>query len=82
MIDLPLQETTSALVVPASALVLDAWGGAWVYRCEGERFVRTRVDPLRRAADDMLLTQGPEVGSCVVSVGAVELFGTEFPPGH
>lgn len=82
LIELPFQEATPALILPASAIVLDAWGGAWVYRCEGERFTRSRVDPIRRAGDDMVIAHGPPVGSCVVSVGAVELFGAEFPPGH
>lgn len=82
LVELPFQDTTTGLVLPASAVVLDAWGGAWVYRCEGEHFTRARVDPARRAGDDMVLAHGPPVGSCVVSVGAVELFGAEFPPGH
>lgn len=82
LVELPLEDTTSALIVPASSVVIDAWGGAWVYRCEGGRYVRARVDPARRAADDMVLAHGPAVGSCIVSVGAVELFGAEFPPGH
>jgi RND family efflux transporter MFP subunit len=82
LVELPFQDTTTALVLPASAVVLDAWGGAWVYRCDGEHFTRARVDPARRAGDDMVLAHGPPVGSCVVSVGAVELFGAEFPPGH
>ena len=71
-----------SLMVPAGAVLLDAWGGAWVYRCDGERFWRARIDPLRRVADDMVIARGPPVGSCVVAVGAVELFGVEFPPGH
>jgi len=82
LVELPFQDMITALVLPASAVVLDAWGGAWVYRCEGERFTRARVDPVRRAGDYMVLAHGPPVGACVVSVGAVELFGAEFPPGH
>lgn len=82
LVELPLRDTSPTLVVPAAAVVLDAWGGAWVYRCEGERFTRARVDPVRRVAGDMVLAAGPPVGTCVVSVGAVELFGAEFPPGH
>ena len=82
LVELPLQDPTAALVVPVSAVVLDAWGGAWVYRCEGESFARVRVDPVRRVAGDMVLAHGPSAGACVVSVGAVELFGAEFPPGH
>lgn len=82
LVRLPLQDTNAALTVPASALVFDAWGGAWVYRCDEGRFFRARVDPLRRASGDMVLAHGPPAGSCIVSVGAAELFGVEFPPGH
>ena len=82
LVELPFLEPSNSLVLPASAVVLDAWGGAWVYLCDGERFTRTRVDPSRRAGEDMVLAHGPSVGACVVSVGAVELFGAEFPPGH
>ncbi|MCA9618007.1 MAG: efflux RND transporter periplasmic adaptor subunit [Myxococcales bacterium] len=82
LVELPLLGQTKALVVPASAVVFDAWGGAWVYRCEDERFTRARVDPARRVADSMVLAQGPPVGACVVGTGAVEIFGSEFPPGH
>lgn len=82
LVEVPLLEVASALVVPASAMVLDAWGGAWVYRCDDRGFTRVRVDPSRRAGEALVLARGPAVGSCIVSVGAVELFGTEFPPGH
>ena len=91
LVNLPLQDTAQALTVPATSVVLDAWGGAWVYRCEGthlsaretsQHFTRARVDPLRRVGEDFVLARGPEVGACIVSVGAVELFGAEFAPGH
>lgn len=82
LIELPMRDQAAALLVPSSSVVLDAWGGAWVYRCEEQHFVRTRVDPVRRIADNMALAHGPPAGTCIVSVGAVELFGTEFPPGH
>jgi membrane fusion protein, heavy metal efflux system len=82
LVELPLLDTSHALTIPAAAMVLDAWGGAWVYRCEGERFTRARVDPLRRVDASMVLASGPPAGACIVSVGAAELFGAEFPPGH
>jgi RND family efflux transporter MFP subunit len=82
LVELPLQETIGVLTVPASAVVFDAWGGAWVYRCEGQRFSRARVDPVRSVDSDVVLAHGPPAGTCVVSVGAVELFGAEFAPGH
>ncbi len=82
LVELPLGPASEVASVPASALVFDAWGGAWVYRCEGGRYSRARVDPARRVAERVVLARGPPVGSCVVSVGAAELFGAEFPPGH
>jgi RND family efflux transporter MFP subunit len=82
LVDLPLRAAASELTVPSSAVVLDAWGGAWVYRCDGPRYTRARVDATRRVGDEVVLARGPGAGSCVVSVGAAELFGTEFPPGH
>lgn len=82
LVELAMREAEDATVVPASAVVFDAWGGAWVYRCEQGGYERTRVDPMRRSGDEMVLARGPAVGACVVSVGAVELFGAEFPPGH
>jgi hypothetical protein len=82
LVELPLRDKRAVLNVPSSALVFDAWGGAWVYGCEEGRYVRARVDPVRRAGERTVLASGPPVGSCVVSVGAAELFGAEFPPGH
>ena len=82
LVELPLHDAGAALSIPSSAIVLDAWGGAWVYRCEDGRYLRARVDPARRAGERTVLAHGPPAGSCVVSVGAAELFGAEFPPGH
>jgi membrane fusion protein, heavy metal efflux system len=82
LVELPLRDAVAALTVPASALVMDAWGGAWVYRCDGERYTRARVDPMRRSGASLVIASGPPVGSCIVAVGAAELFGAEFPPGH
>ena len=79
---LTLTEAEDVRTVPTAAVVLDAWGGAWVYRCDADRFTRARVDPLRRVGDRTVLAHGPPVGACVVGVGAGEVFGTEFPPGH
>jgi hypothetical protein len=37
------------------------------------------VDP---AGDYAILTEGPEPGTSVVTVGVAELFGAEFSVGH
>lgn len=82
LVEIPFETESAVMTVPASSLVLDAWGGAWVYVCDGDRFSRVRVDPVRRVGAEMVIAHGPPPGACVVSVGAVELFGAEFPPGH
>ncbi|RKH30146.1 HlyD family efflux transporter periplasmic adaptor subunit [Corallococcus sp. AB030] len=71
------------LSVPASAVVYDALGGAWVYVREAEHvYARGRVDVVRQEGTDLLLGRGPREGTPVVTVGAAELFGTEFGAGH
>lgn len=83
LVELPSNQPREALTLPIASLLRDAEGGAWVYVCEGElAFRRSRVDPLRRVGDRFEFTRGPELGACVASTGASDLFGTEFEPGH
>lgn len=83
LVELPLRDTETLRTVPAASVVVDAQGASWVYRCEGEHaFARTRIDPVRQVGDRIAFARGPEVGACVASVGAAEIFGSEFEPGH
>lgn len=80
---LPLETEQTATAIPFSAVFFDPSGTAWIYVCEGERaYRRARVDVLRRDGDEAVLARGPALGTCVVSVGAAELYGSEFEPGH
>lgn len=82
-VSLSLGEPTEVLSVPASAVVYDALGGAWLYVRQQEHvYVRSRVDVLRQEGTELLLARGPAVGTPVVVAGAAELFGTEFGAGH
>ncbi len=80
---LPLQGGgAKQLVVPWSAIVRDAQGGAWVYqRNPGNQFVRRAVMVRSLAGEWAVLDRGPPAGTVVVSVGVAELFGTEFGTG-
>lgn len=79
LVDVETAATTEALAVPLASVVRDAEGGAWVYvRQAAGRYRRTRVEPLRRERQLMLLARGPSEGSAVVAVGAVELWGHEL----
>lgn len=70
------------LVVPWSAVVRDAQGGAWVYqRTSPTTFARQGVIIRSLVGDWVVLDRGPAPGTVVVTVGAAELFGTEFGTG-
>ncbi len=70
-------------VVPASAVLYDAQGDTWVYtNPEPLVFVRERVTVDYIEGDQAVLTDGPPAGTPVVTVGAAELYGTEFGVGH
>ena len=80
---LALAETEAASAIPFSSVFYDPTGTAWIYVVEGERaYRRARVDVLRRDGEQAVLARGPGLGTGVVSVGAAELYGAEFEPGH
>ena len=71
------------LEAPYSALLYEASGSEWVYtNPEPGVFKREAVKVERITGDKMYLSKGPQVGTKVVTVGAAELFGTEFEIGH
>lgn len=76
-------QTNLAKTVPASAILYDVHGGAWVYESEGNSTYRRRkVEILDTNGQRVLLARGLANGIKVVSQGAAELFGTEFGAGH
>ncbi|MEZ4585474.1 MAG: hypothetical protein R2909_03620 [Gemmatimonadales bacterium] len=73
----------STPTVPLSAIVYDAQGGTWVY--ERIDSLQLRAAPGGRGPDRRRARRPrarPALGTLVVSVGAAELFGTEFGAGH
>ncbi|RJP19924.1 MAG: efflux RND transporter periplasmic adaptor subunit [Deltaproteobacteria bacterium] len=66
-------------VVPYGAVYYDAKGVAWVYvNSRPLAFERQRVEVERVAGDLAVLSDGPSVGTPVVTVGAAMLYGTEI----
>ena len=79
---LALRGEESTLVVPRAALLHDAYGGTWLYEARDARvYVRRRVSVVDIVDTVAILDQGPAPGTRVVTVGAAELFGTEFGAG-
>ena len=69
--------------MPYSALLYEASGGEWVYtNPEPLVYKRASVKVDRIDGNRMYLSKGPATGTKVVTVGAAELFGTEFEIGH
>lgn len=78
-------EGSSMLVVPYSALLYGLKGETWVYvRNPGPdslSFMRAPVTVERIEGDLAYLSDGPAVGTEVVTVGAAELLGTDTGVG-
>ena len=69
--------------VPYAALIYDSQGNTWVYTTPEQRvFVRAAVEVDRIDGDTVHLSDGPEPGTSVVTLGAAELFGAEFDTAH
>ena len=77
-----LKSSEESLVVPWSAILHDLNGGTWVYEnVSPQVYARRRVE-VRLVMDGLaILTRGLAPGVKVVSVGAAEIFGTEFGTG-
>jgi len=65
-------------VIPYAALLYDPSGKAWVYVNDGPLvFFRKAVTVDFIEGDEVFLTEGPETGANVVTLGATELYGSE-----
>ena len=77
-------EARLRLVVPYSAILYDISGRTWVYtNPEPLNYVRHEVKvDFVEGGSKAILSEGPHVGAQVVTVGASELYGTEYQVGH
>ena len=74
--------TGTDVLLPYASLLYDANGKTWVYTNPAPRvFERQAVTVAKVEAGVVTASAGPAVGTPVVTVGAVELFGTEFNTG-
>jgi len=70
------------LAVPYAALMYQTDGSTFVYtNPEGTSYVRHPVGVQSISGEQVVATSGPPVGTAVVTVGAAELWGTEFKVG-
>ena len=70
-------------VIPYSALIYDAEGGAFAYtNPEPLEFVRAPLEVDYIESGKVFLKSGPAAGTEVVTVGVMELWGAETGVGH
>src|SRR5512132_1189945 len=66
-------------VIPYAAVLYDTEGNTWTYTNPGPLvFVRHRINVDYIDGELAVLTDGPRTGGTVVTVGAQELYGSEF----
>ena len=79
----PVRSSGPRKVVPYAALIYDAKGKTYVYTSPRPlTFVREQVEVDRIGGRRVLLSDGPAAGTVVVTVGATEVYGTEYEVGH
>lgn len=70
-------------VVPYSAILYDTQGKTFVYKNESPLvYERSEIFVDFIQGDQVVLLDGPSTGTMVVTVGAAELYGTEYEVGH
>jgi hypothetical protein len=70
-------------IVPYAAVLYDLHGETWVYTNPAPlTYVRDGISVDFIDGDLAVLSQGPPTGTAVVTVGVVELYGTEFEGGY
>jgi hypothetical protein len=70
-------------VIPYAAIIYDPEGNTFTYTSpEPLVYVREKVKVDYVAGDRVVLSEGPSVGTEIVTVGAAEVYGTEFEVAH
>lgn len=75
-------EGVERLGIPYSAVIYHHDGSEWTYTNPSTlTYIREPIEIDFIEGDLAILNSGPEIGTVVVSVGAAELYGTEFGVG-
>ncbi len=79
----PVRQNGQETAIPYDALIYTADGSAYTYTApEPLTFVRQEINIDHVAGDSVMLSDGPPAGTEVVTVGAAEVYGTEFEMAH
>jgi hypothetical protein len=78
-----IRENGQEKIIPYAAIIYDAEGNTFTYtNPEPLTFVRQEIEIDRVDGDNVVLSDGPPAGTEVVTIGAAEVYGTEFEVAH
>ena len=79
----PIRQERRKEIMPYAALIYDAEGNTYTYTApEPLTYVRQEINIDHFDGDSVMLSDGPPTGTEVVTVGAAEVYGTEFEVAH
>ena len=75
----PIRQNGEEKIMPYAAVIYTPEGDEYAYTApEPLTFVRQEIEIDRVDGDSVMLSDGPPAGTKVVTVGAAEVYGTEF----
>jgi hypothetical protein len=79
----PIRQNGQGTVIPHGAVIYDADGETFTYTApEPLTYVRQSISIDHVVGDSVMLSDGPPAGTEVVTVGAAEIYGSEFEVAH
>ncbi len=79
----PIRQNGQETVIPYNAVIYGADGNTYTYTApEPLSFVRQEISIDHVVGDSVMISDGPPAGTEVVTVGAAEVYGTEFEVAH
>jgi hypothetical protein len=79
----PIRQNGQGTVIPYEAVIYTSDGKTYTYTApEPLTFVRQSISIDHVVGDSVMLSDGPPTGTEVVTVGATEVYGTEFEVAH
>ncbi|MEJ7814373.1 MAG: hypothetical protein WKF53_04255 [Rubrobacter sp.] len=79
----PIRQNGQETIIPYGAVIYGVDGNTYTYTApEPLTFVRQEINIDHVAGESAMLSDGPPVGTEVVTVGAAEVYGTEFEVAH
>jgi hypothetical protein len=79
----PIRQNGQQTEIPYDAVIYNSDGKTYTYTApEPLTYVRQEIDIDHVVGDSAMLSDGPPAGTEVVTVGAAEVYGTEFEVAH